>query len=159
MLTLWRRWSAAVVFTAVGAGLMYFSAAILPRLGLDFGELAALQRQLDEVGRVDEELDHHRGIVLRRIVAKQQVVGELQAGRLTLLQAAARFRDLEEALPVTRGWPPRATSGPAEGERWCREVMAWAQTQHGEYLPDLAARLEADLRRHRGTDGTVRLPD
>jgi hypothetical protein len=159
MLALWRRWSAAVLLTAVGAGLVYIGADLLSRLGRDFGELAALQRRLDESARRDEELDGHREVYLRRIVVKEQAVGELLAGRLTLPQAAARFRDVEEALPVTWGPPCCAASGSAEGERWCREVMAWVQTQHGEDLPALAARLEADLRRHRGTDGTVRLPD
>ena len=159
MLALWRRWSAAVLLTAVGAGLLYFSAALLSRLGLDFGELAALQRQQDESDRVGDELDYHLGVVVRLSVAKQQVVGELVAGRLTLPQAAARFRDLEEAVPVTWGRPRRAACSPADGERWCREVMARAETEYGEDLPELAARLEADLRRHRGPDGTVRLPD
>ena len=87
---------------------------------------------------------------------------DLLAGRLTLPQAAARFRDAEKEHPFT--WPPpSAATGPAEGERLCRVVMDqanfWVETNLPSQAAAVAARLEAELERHRDPDGTVRLPD
>jgi hypothetical protein len=81
---------------------------------------------------------------------------------MTLLQAAAQFRDVEMSLPVP--WAPRiAATGSAEEERLCRTVIAMARGWMEEHVPaaaaDMTARLEAELEQHRGPDGTVRLPD
>jgi hypothetical protein len=163
MVTLMRRWSAAALLAAGGAVLISFNADSLFRRGLDFGELASLNRELDETSRMDRELECRRELVMRRYVAKEQAVRELLAGRLTLLQTAARFRDVEESLPVTWGPPRRASSGPAEAERLCRDVMAWAHGWVEENLPaqaaEVAACLEAELQQHRSPDGAVYLPD
>jgi hypothetical protein len=93
----------------------------------------------------------------RRSEAKQQVTDALIEGRLTLRQAAARFRDIDADLPPT-GQPPRPP-GYSEEEWSCRQVITYVE---GEFVvnrraPALAqewvARLEAELReqlRHAG---------
>jgi hypothetical protein len=159
MLALWSRCSTPVLLAAVVAGLLGLGAVTLSLLGVDFSELAALKRLADDSERMAVELDGHRDVFLARIRLKERAVDEFVAGRLTLPQAAARFRDVEEALPATRGPARCAATGPAEGERWCREVIDWTLGHHGLNRPGLAARLEADLRRHRGPDGSIRLPD
>jgi hypothetical protein len=116
----------------------------------------------DESPPTEEELERRRQVFLRREAAKHQAAMDLLAGRLTLLQAAAGFRDVEEALPVT--WAPRrAAPGPAGAERLCRLVMdranAWMERNRPGRAAGVAARLEAELERRRRPDGTIRLPD
>jgi hypothetical protein len=154
--------AAAGLLVGLAACLLCLAPQALRPLGLDFGDLPALYRRLEESHRRREELDHRREVLLRRIAAKEQVVAELVAGRLTLLQAAARFRDLKEEPPDMAD-PPGYPCGCSEGERLCREVMAWADGWLAERAPQraaaVAARLEAELRRHRDRAGMVRLPD
>jgi hypothetical protein len=108
---------------------------------------------------VDDDLERRQQAVLRRVLAKTEAVKELRAGRLTLVQAAARFRDADAA------GPPGCEPGPlpADEEGLCRAVIAWVR---GSYVvdrfpeaPAMVARLEAELERLRGPDGIVRLPD
>jgi hypothetical protein len=137
------------------------------RLVLAIGLVAALAGgllvlgELGEEPRKGDELARHGEHLLRHINAKSEVVAELLGGRLTLLQAAARFRDLEET-PPDRLAVPRLPGGAADGERHCRAVMRWVdnwlKVQAPEQAAGMAARLEEELRRHRGPDGIIRLP-
>jgi hypothetical protein len=99
---------------------------------------------------------------MSRIAVKDRAVRDLLARRLTLVQAAAQFRDLVKEQPVT-WWPRNTATGPEEAERLCRVVMDMANDWLEVNLPALAAdataRLKAELEEHRGQDGTVRLPD
>ena len=117
---------------------------------------------LDEGFLTDEEMDRRRQIHINRSAFMDRAVRDLLAGRLTLVEAAVQFRDVEEELPVT--WRPQtAATGLSEGERLCRIVMVrakgWVQTNLPSQAAAVAARLEAELEEHRSLDGTVRLPD
>jgi hypothetical protein len=153
---------APALLVALAAGLFCLAPQAFRPLGLDFGDLPALHRRLDESRRRGEELERRRKAVLRRIAAKERVVAELVAGRLTLRQATARFRDLKGELHDVPP-PPGLAWGGSAGEWHCREVMGWADGWLAEHAPAraaaVAARLEAELRRHRDPTGTVRLPD
>jgi len=152
----------AALFIAGAAGLLYYGADTGSRRGSDRNSPSIAQCDIEEKSPTDEELEHRRQIYLQRYSVKEHAVQDLLAGRLTLLQAAAQFRDVEKSLPVT--WAPRvAATGPADGERLCRMVVATAKSWMEENVPAAAAhmtaRLAAELEQHRGPDGTVRLPD
>jgi hypothetical protein len=100
----------------------------------------------------------------RRSEAKLQKTGALIDGRLTLRQAAARFRDINADLPdEAQSWrPPRYT----EGEWPYRQVISAVHTEfaHRRQAPAQAeawvGRLEAELRGQRRPKGAPRLhPD
>ncbi len=152
-----------VALLVVSAGMAGYSAGAHfgPRPGP--GEHSAQPRELDERGQWEAELERRRQVFQRRTAAKDQAIRELLAGRLTLCQAAARFRDAEREAPLTWGPPPQTGDGPGEGERLCRDVMDWADSWVAENVPaaadSLTARLKEELEQHRGTDGVVRLPD
>ena len=152
----------AALFIGGAAGLIYFGADKRSRRDSDGNAPSIAQLVIDERFPTDEEMEHRRQIHLQRIAVRDRAVRSLLAGRLTLLQAAAQFRDVEKEQPVTWGAPIEAT-GPGEGERLCRYVIAMANGWMEEYVPAAAAgmtaRLEAELEQHRGADGTVRLPD
>ena len=91
--------------------------------------------------------DEHRR-ALERLEVKQQIIADLIAGRLPLLDAAARFRD--------------AHANPAEdGERLCRVVIGWVYltlSERPERAEALANRLEQELQVIVSRQGLVRLP-
>jgi hypothetical protein len=158
----WRSLPVAALFVGGAAGLIYFGADTRSRRDSDPNAPSIAEFVIDEKFPMDEESEYRRQILLQRCAVRDRAVQKLLAGRLTLLQAAAQFRDVEKSLPVT--WAPRiAATGSAEGERLCRSVIAMAKGWMEEYVPAQAAaetaRLEAELEQHRGADGTVHLPD
>ncbi|MCI0642311.1 MAG: hypothetical protein L0Y72_26745 [Gemmataceae bacterium] len=161
MLHVYRPLLVSAVLIAVGAGLIYFGAEIVSRRQFSDDHPAGLRR--DETDQMGKELESRREILMGRAVAKQQAVRHLLAGRLTLLEAAAQFRDAERTMPITWGPPRPDSGGPAEGERFCRDVVLSAHYWLEENLPAQAAhvtaRLEAELQQLRGPDGIVHLPD
>jgi hypothetical protein len=73
-----------------------------------------------------EALDQRYGVVMRRIAAKERVTAELLAGRLTLSEAAAWFRHINDE--PSRVQHP-ALNGLPEGTRLRREVLWRAERQ------------------------------
>jgi hypothetical protein len=151
----------AALLIAGAAGLIYVGADG-SRRDSDSNSPSIAQCLLDKKPPTDEEMERRRQILLQRFAVKDRAVQKLLGGQLTLLQAAAQFRDVEAAQPITWG-PDIAATGPAEGERLCRMVIAMARGWMEEHVPaaaaDMTARLEAELEQHRGPNGTVRLPD
>jgi hypothetical protein len=104
--------------------------------------------------------------VRARLAAKEEAVRALLAGDCTLLEAAARFRELDAWEPRVR-WEahPAVYAGDTEAERYCRAVLVWAGSvarsySAGDELAEgLAAvrRLEGELEGHR-LCGTLALP-
>jgi hypothetical protein len=119
---------------------------------------------LEQIGPEEEELDRRLQVTVRRNMRKEEAIGELLAGRLTLVQAAARFRDADAAVPAEwRYVRPDTAPGPGEGERRCREVIArvrlWLANNQPPQAAEVTARLEAELQHLLDKDGVVRLPD
>ncbi|HKB02943.1 MAG TPA: hypothetical protein VKD90_12030 [Gemmataceae bacterium] len=162
---MWKRWralSVAPMLMAGAAGFFYLGTAMAPRPDPDGNAPPRLWGPGDDNSPTGKDLDRRTQIYLHRITVKERAVRDLLAARLTLLQAAARFRDVEEEHPIT-GKPHCAASAPADGERWCRRVMeqaiGWVAANLPAQAADVAARLEAELEQHREPDGTIRLPD
>jgi hypothetical protein len=101
--------------------------------------------------------------VQRRILEKERVACELIDGRLTLFEAAALFRRLNEAPPRAMDATALRFPGDSGEERLCRLVIHWAWRRLHECYPagadELAARYEDELRRHKEWHGRVVLPD
>jgi hypothetical protein len=130
--------------------------------GLDLWKVPSLGDRMEAELRRGDDLEGRLDEVTRRIDAKTRVTEEVVAGRLGLLEAAARFRDLTggsaEALRHLRG----AYDGADDDERFCRAVIAWARTSVPDRTPGepgpTAPRLEAELRDRLRRDGRVTLP-
>ena len=106
---------------------------------------------------LNQDAEGDIGWAHRRAEAKQQVIGGLIDGRLTLRQAAAQFRDIDADVSAkARGWrPPEYTE-----EEWpYRQVISYvdAELAGPRRAPALAqewvARLEAELRGDRQPEG------
>jgi hypothetical protein len=112
----------------------------LPGTDADSGDETGRGQQLDE--RLSQSMD--------RINDKVRVARALREGRLTLVAAAARFRDLDHMRPPFP-WKQfrEAHAGASDDERHCREVLAFVREGFLDETPEeraaRAARLEAEL--------------
>jgi len=109
--------------------------------------------------RLSKELDAWRESLLRRMAAKRRIVDELAAGRLTLLEAAARFRSLNREAPFReRRLIHLLQPGRSPEERYCRAVLNFAESRLREDASTkvFLASLERELQEHI-RNGTLRL--
>jgi hypothetical protein len=158
MLTLDRRFLFGSSAALILPGLVLCALIGSPRALVD----RVLTRVFPEEQRRDAELDGQLDTVRRRTEARKALVRDLGAGRLTLLETAARFRDLDRSAPdfqwdvFRRGYP-----GDSDDERHCREVIRqlWAFEPLGPApTRELARRLEGELADYLAR-GTLRLPE
>jgi hypothetical protein len=117
----------------------------------------------------DEQFGPIANTIRLRIQAKCLLVEELAAGRLTLLDTAALFRELDRMPPMTKyppnpyPAPPIRLECPTEDERYCVRVITFARnllrvTQPGR-AESVTERLVAEFEAERRLSGTIRLPD
>jgi hypothetical protein len=147
------------------AALNEYRPAWAARAGLDWWSLPELHAQLRRCEQEQAALGQVGATVVARAAAKERVSADLRAGRLTLLQAAVRFRALG-AAPSCPGVDLRGHyAGATEDERTCRQVISWvagavAQDESPDASEEVRRRLEAELanllERHHGV---IALPD
>ena len=131
------------------------------RLGLNLTEWLDIQQRLEEEGRRRDILSYQSQQLSRNLEAKCRVLEDLRDHRLTLLEAAARFRALgcpgpENNLKLFRLVYP----GQTDEERWCRQVIGFlrgADSNQSE-LASLVDEFEAELTQHLAK-GSLHLPD
>jgi hypothetical protein len=135
--------------------------------GLLAGGLVAADRaggrREEAAARRNAELDCFREAAAARLAAKERLSAAVLEGRLTLLEAAARFRALNQTRcdPCWASWQS-PFPGRSDEEHVCREVISWVGGQARQHDPCLGAvtcarleeELEALLRQ-----GPLRLPD
>jgi hypothetical protein len=126
--------------------------------------LSRLLRMLEQEQLRSAELDLRKDYWLIIYQSKRQILVDLATNRLTLLEAAARFRVLNSARTPYMLEFARGRFGPcSEDEAFCREVIAsfrmFDLTDLGDpgRLNAIQARLEAELRQHR-EKGSLHLP-
>jgi hypothetical protein len=94
-------------------------------LGPAVAELYQQRSRLDQEQRRRRKLNDESVCLREKAACKQLVLDDLLADRISLGQAAARFRDLELVLPTC--CPSLLASlypGSSEEERYCRQVIA-----------------------------------
>jgi hypothetical protein len=99
-------------------------------------------------------------VIQRCIEARGQVAREVIAGRLTLLEAAARFQAISLSRPSHLPVSHAAYSGDSDEERLCRQVIAYVDFEL-QGRPDrsaVVAKLNSELRELLATFGTIILP-
>jgi hypothetical protein len=115
--------------------------------------LRSQQDALAEEVRRGAEMDQRGRGFARRLEEKERLVQELLAGQLTLLEAAAYFRALDQAPPEFYWEAFRAAhAGDSDEERHCNEVITFVEAALGETdrgkADGICERLRAELRQH-----------
>ena len=99
---------------------------------------------------------------LQRCKAKEDLVRAVIAGELTLLEAAARFRDVNASWPKARTFLQQAYAGLPYEHALCRQIIAYAEAELRDQGSDqkdrVLHRLEAELAEHLRQHGKVCLP-
>src|SRR5262249_23106359 len=119
------------------------------------------EAQQEQIRR--EELDARLADAVRRAEVTVATVEGVIAGRLTLREAAARYRALARGNPDFP-WETfhRTYAGASEEERFCRQVIDAVQKELRDQPDEAArvvARLVAELEELLERDGIIRLPD
>ena len=97
----------------------------------------------------------------RSLREKDQVARAVIDGRLTLVEAVARFRAINASRPANLPVRLDQYPGKTDEERVCREVISYVETR----LPDqpetsaILARLESELQAHLAADGAIHGPN
>src|SRR5262249_15863051 len=99
-------------------------------------------------------------IVSWRVAAREQIVRALIRDQITLPEAAAHFRRLDELRDVTLPSSFSRYPGDSDEERVCRQVIRYAAVQfpEGPQRDECVGRLEYELAEQL-CGGSVRLPD
>jgi hypothetical protein len=101
------------------------------------------------------------GRALQRVQAKQDIVAQLVAGRINLLDAATRFRAASQPVAEWHGGAFRARPEENADEHVCRTLIGWAYLALCEYPERAEAvsnRLETDLQALLDRHGCICLP-
>jgi hypothetical protein len=111
----------------------------------------------------DQEAQTQLRAIDDRRARKGRIVAALIAGRLTLLEAAGRFRALDRGPPPFHWEEFHAHyQGDSDEERHCHEVLAWVEIELADTDPCLLvathARLLDELETHL-IRGRLRLPE
>jgi hypothetical protein len=116
-----------------------------------------------DVARVSAELDRATALSRHCLAVKAEVCTELIAGRLSLFEAAVRFRAASAEVPARfRRNLAEVYPGDSDDERECRRVIEWVRSagdQDAGVRDQVADRLEVELCEHLAEQGTVRLPE
>jgi hypothetical protein len=115
--------SALLLGTAL-AGLVAVYPECAVALGVDIWNLPALGREVEDSERVSTELEEWGQTLMARIRRKRGVTLDLLEGRLSLLEAADRFRALSVRGPHDPADPIKVFPGRTETERVCRQVIS-----------------------------------
>ena len=146
-----RIWTIPLCVTVALVGLMALLALVpswATAVGLDLWNVPGTVNELGQEAGRDEQLDEALQAAQGRSMAKAALAQEAAAGRLSLFDAAARFRDLDAGTTedYRRGWRHLA-EGASDEERYCRQVIGYATLALRDRSdgPDLIGRLRAQL--------------
>jgi hypothetical protein len=158
MRTLFRLPVCAALLGALGAGLYWARPDQWPDWTRDAEALATLEQE----GRRAEALEVRQRDVLCRLRAIDRVLDDLTDGRQTLLEAAARMRAIDAAMPPAYASLIPVYPGNTAAERACRRVIALTKVRLSHRPAQAAkvlARLEAELQKHREHPESFLLPE
>jgi hypothetical protein len=126
------------------------------------GELIEILGRLAEGLRHGSVLDKRREAAMNQLHTREAMLTDLLGRRMTLPEAAARFREWDREL-ASRRLTTDLGAARSEGERCGRLVIEWVRSREGTPSDPgafaLRRRLEAELEELLQRDGEIRLPE
>lgn len=154
-----------LLYTGCFCGLLaggYFGSPWISQMCYGVENLPELRNQLNVNSQRGEELEWRQAKLLQVMAAREHVVNLLTAGKISLLAAAAQFRDLDMQSPNFKWELFRDTyAASSDEERYCRQVIAHIpQNLDNPNAPEnvLAERLKAELQQSLSHGGSIHLP-
>jgi hypothetical protein len=139
--------------------------AVLACVGFYRSEtLQVLQQPLSASANVElQRSPLEAQIAMRRVKEKTEVIRRLRRGELTLFEAAAWFRHINNEPPEYSNTTWQRLPGNCNNEKVCRQVLYWVTGQLVGRAPQseinaLLERLEGELQQHIVEHGSVILP-
>jgi hypothetical protein len=143
--------------TCAGCLGLFFVAAftlcptLLEESGLDITEWVRCRQFIDRALARSEELEHLRGQAIQRVLAKNQIARDVIAGRIGVVEAASRVRDLP--CPPPRMWDMLRIvhGGATDEETMCRHLICWScqlVDDDPARTEALRTRLESEMQAH-----------
>jgi hypothetical protein len=137
--------------------------------GFEFGYPFLESRNGELSGKVvlvrpgDPLVERRLFVIPQRTKAKAGVIKQLLAGRISLFEAAAWFRWLNETPPDCPGESIEHWPGTSPEEKLCRQMIAWVRNDQRQFGDNSAAdaladRLEMELEKALAGTGRVVLP-
>jgi hypothetical protein len=133
----------AYVYLSTVLGIAFFGA-----LGV-----AADLPQRWETNRIADSLFVEQGVLFNRVEAKQQILDDVIAGRMTLPKAAEKFGELNSQAPESMTAVRDYFAGDTDNERLCRQVIHRVKFMLDEDSSEAAtviARLEREMHEYLG---------
>jgi hypothetical protein len=126
-----RFWSGFVCLAlsaSVLSGLSLWAPAWAHTLGLDVWEVPSLLSDLDRETQLQEQMSQVSEQAIPRLTSKFAVAEEVDAGRMTVPEAALRFRELDATATPTylHAWR-NATPGADDDERYRITVLRFVE--------------------------------
>jgi hypothetical protein len=148
-----------VVAAGLLAGIFSVRPGWLTTAGVDFWNLPELYARIEKSNEEMAELEERDKEVFRHLDAKREVMRALRRDEMTLLEAAARFGQINEQPPETMSYIRDMYRGHNDEERLCRQVLAWLEVDLWQSedskgratLARLQAELNAYLQQHETT--------
>jgi hypothetical protein len=120
--------------------------------------LSEWHQKIDEGQQLDDDLER----AMQRHEAKEAIVAEVIADRLTLLEAAAQFRDLNATWPRASHWLEQRYPGVSYELALCRQIIDQVCIELPQCDPErsdrIVTRLEAELQAHLKCETGLRWP-
>ena len=125
---------------------------LLEHCGLDLAAGARCREEQARARQRDEAVARRYAVSLQRTHAKQAIIDDLIAGRLTLVEAARRFILVNETPVICQDDYRAIYPGRSDGEKACRQVLSWVESPLKDISPgraeEIRRRLTDELRRH-----------
>jgi hypothetical protein len=128
---------------------------------MDVWNLPGLESEMRDERQRHAQLEAEMVAAHERTTTRQRVAAALAEGRMSLLQATAVFRELDEATPgYSLEYLRERYPGKTDDERHCRKVILYTTLALGdrpEGARGVGRRLEAELQAHLER-GTLKVP-
>jgi hypothetical protein len=145
-------------FALASAGVGYAAPETARNLGLDYWSLPGLVAECDAATQDDAEIDARLRGIRKSIKARTEVAEQAAAGELSLLEAAARFREVTFDDESYQGSLRKRYPGMSDDERLCRNVLSYVEASSSSGTREHLARLKAELNDLLKQPGGIRLP-
>ena len=156
MSTLYRLATGCALLGLLAGTVGFLGTGLLARLGIEGWDLPGSLDMLEEAREREETLATKVELAKARRATLDRVARDLLAGRLTLSQAAGRFRDLLADCEALWAHLAEEVPGRTEEERLCRYVIGWATSLlDRDREAVVRASLEAELESRLSREGVL----